>query len=228
VADPRGEGVMSIDTLGLRSELEAARQVFHGLVEHACPAFGKYAVSAATLLSDRGLRISPRRVRQLVKNLYAVAALRGGRVREGDFELALTWSLPHRGWGARIDGPTIAAAHRAAWDSAFLSDKEAWLNALLLEPSLPGKVRMILQDTPDPDTGTLAVTQTLRQCSPEYQAAFAFCLYPAATEGGLCIGREGIQELERENKKLLPRRARRDTKDGNCGGLAHPRREAQV
>ena len=203
VADPRGEGVLSIDTVGLRSEVEAARGVFLDLVEQAPPAFIKYAAAAATVLGNSRVRISPRRVRQLVKNLYAVASLRGGAVKEADFLLTLTWSLPHRAWGVSPDREVIAAAHRTAWDSAFSSCHEAWLNGLMLQSSLPRKVEKILKETPDPDTGTLAVTQTLGHCTPENRAAFAFCLYPVAMGGHLRIGREGIQELGKVAKEIL-------------------------
>ncbi|MFT7516045.1 MAG: MoxR-like ATPase, partial [Candidatus Omnitrophota bacterium] len=148
-------------------------------------------------------RISPRRVRQLVKNLHAVIALRGGAIADADFLLALNWSIPHRAWGVRPSPEVVRAAHRVAWDSAFLSGHEAWLNSLLIESKPYRIVRKILRECPDPDIGSVAVNQCLKQADPARRAAFAFALYPAALEGHLPIGREGVNDLARAAAEIM-------------------------
>lgn len=203
IADPKGEGQRSRDEVGLAAFLEKARETYQSLLDSAPLAPRQYAVAASTLLGDAHIRISPRRARQLTRNLYAVMALRNGHIDESDFQQVLTWSIPHRAWGANLSSEHILAAHRVAWDSTFLSGKAAWLNQLLTEQSLPKLVRRLLREVPDADTGSIAVSQCLSQSGADRKAAFAFALYPAALEGRLPIGREGINELARTAAKIV-------------------------
>ena len=64
-------------------------------------------------------------------------------------------------------------------------------------------VRRLLREVPDADTGSIAVSQCLSQSGADRKAAFAFALYPAALEGRLPIGREGINELARTAAKIV-------------------------
>ena len=73
--------------------------------------------------------------------------------------------------------------------------REKWLNAFLLEHKLSKRVCKLLEDCPDADTGTLAVTRSLASLAPEDQAAFAFALYPVSLEMEGLVGKEGINDL---------------------------------
>lgn len=197
VADPRGEGLVSTDTPGLKEKIEQAADCYAAYQQAGQAAFRTYAVCAADMLGLNRLRISPRRVRQLVRNLHAVAALRGGSLQEKDFELVLTWSLPHRAWGVRPEEAALRAAHRTAWDKALGKGSEAWLNRLLLERAPHRIVRGIVKSTPNKQMGTLAVSQALRMAGQIDRAVLSFALYPAALEGRLKITREAVRELGR-------------------------------
>ena len=203
IADPRGEGVISEDTGGLLETIEAAREKYLELHNNLPETAIRYAITAATLLGEGDFRLSPRRVRQLTRNLLAITALNGGTQREEDFRLALTWSFPHRAWGVQPEAGLISATHRAAWDHVFKNGTELWLNELALEPRLERKIRKILAESPDEDTGSLAVNQDLRQLSPAKRAAYALALYPAALEAPTPIGPEGLAELAEVAKPIL-------------------------
>jgi MoxR-like ATPase len=204
VSDPRGKGVLSDDGGVLKERVAQAQHFFHQLLNKLPPALQEYAVAVASLLSASGIRLSPRRVRQLTRNLLAITASNEGAVDEALFRMTLQASIPHPAWGQTPDETTIHSAHRVAWDSAFSQGHEKWLNAFLLEPSLPKRVTKLLYEVPDPDTGTLAVIRTLANEPPERQALFALALYPMTFE---CahgpIGREGINELGKVCSKII-------------------------
>ncbi len=204
ISDPRGEGVLSDDDGALKERVEQARYTFDQLLSKLPPALQEYAVTVVSLLSTSGIRLSPRRARQLTRNLLAITALNEGQLDEEAFRLTLHSSIPHLAWGLPPDEATIYSAHRAAWDAVFSEGREKWLNTFMLEPSLPKRIKKLLHEVPDPDTGTLAVTRTLATEPPERQALFAFALYPATLE---CahgpIGREGINELGKVCSKIV-------------------------
>ncbi|MBK7931994.1 MAG: AAA family ATPase [Acidobacteria bacterium] len=179
----------------LRSQLESWRTAYSCMTARPDDRTVDYCLIVANELGRAGFRISPRRVRQLVKNIAALLAVRGNRREEKSFEMALTWSLPQRAWGVQISEHVIRSAHRTAWDSASLSGKQKWLNEFHLERRFPAKINRLVTGCPDPDTGTLAVTQLLANESKERAALFAYAVYPAALAGALNIGSEGVSDL---------------------------------
>lgn len=195
IADPRGEGLVSNDSYALYTAVEKWREEFVALKDNAASALLEYCHTAATLLNRVGVRVSPRRVRQLAKNILALIVVSGAGWQEQAFWLALQWSLPQRAWGVTIKEETLRAAHRAAWEICALSDREKWLHRFHLEKSLARKIKQLLTHRPDRDTGTLAITQLLANESPARAAAFALAVYPLALQGKLPLGNEGITEL---------------------------------
>ena len=182
-------------SLALQSQLESWRSVYSCMTARPDDRTVDYCLIVANELGRAGFRISPRRVRQLVKNITALLAVRGNRREERTFEMALTWSLPQRAWGVQISEHVIRSAHRTAWDSASLSGKQKWLNEFHLETRFPAKVNRLVAGCPDADTGTLAVTQLLAHEPKARAAMFAYAVYPAALSGTLNIGSEGVSDL---------------------------------
>jgi MoxR-like ATPase len=196
ISDPRSEGMLSDDGGALQERIEQAQHLFRQLLSQLSPGLQDYAVAVASLLGASGIRLSPRRVRQLTRNLLAITALNEGQFDDASFRLTLQASIPHPAWGQAPDEATIHSAHRTAWDTAFSQGREKWLNTFLLEPFLPKRIKKLLNEAPDPDTGTMAVTRTLATEPPERQALFAFALYPMTLEHPHGpVGREGINEL---------------------------------
>ena len=195
ILDPRGEGKISDDQGTIAKMIQEAKNRYEKLVKDFPQPFQEYTLTIATLLYTSDIRLSPRRVRQLSKNLLAVTAVNGGKIDEGLFLLTLTCTIPHSAWGQGPDESVVLSAHKVAWDDAFLKGREKWLNNFLLKKSLSERVGKLLEECPDLDTATLAVTRTLAGQEPEDKAAFAFALYPLTLENENLVGKEGINEL---------------------------------
>lgn len=204
IADPRGEGALSADGGSIRAQVESGQARYRQLMlSGATQIVADYARQAATYLGQNRIRISPRRARQLARNLLAVMALREGEQREEDFLLVLRWSLPQRAWGGAVSEEAIRAAHRIAWQGAFLTGRDRWLHAFALAANLTKRARLLIDECPDPDAGSLAVAQLLANASKEYTAAFALAVYPLALQGRLNIGSEGVSDLGKVANEVL-------------------------
>ena len=202
IADPRGEGEISRDQSGLAAFIESAKAKLAERTKDPSPVVLDYCRAVATTLGQTGLRISPRRVRQIARNLLALESV-SSLPRERLFRLGLQWSLPQR-TGIQQPGDTvIAAAHRAAWDSVALVGDEKWLHEFHLQPNLPQKIEHLLACT-NPDIGTIAVSQFLANATPHDGAVFALSLFPALLQNpGTVIGDEGLQDLGRIASEIL-------------------------
>lgn len=155
----------------------------------------EYCRIVANEFGSADFRISPRRARQLVRNIVAVGVVQDALRDESNFLLALEWSLPHRAWDEAPTQQVIHAIHRTAWDTTLQTGTEKWLAKFHLEKNLGRKLALVNENAPDLDTGTLAVTQLLSLESKERAAAFAFATYPAAVSGRLPIGVEAVSDL---------------------------------
>ena len=197
VADPRGDGAISDDDGRLKNFIREAREKFKAVLQNPCPQVIEYARVAATTLNEAGLRISPRRVRQLARNLTAIDIV-SPKYRERRFELALRWSLPQRATGQPLDDALIVAAHHTAWAAVGLEGADKWLHDFSLEKKLSAKVRLLLRTCPDPDTGTIAVNQLIANEPEDRALAFSLALFPLFLHlSGLPLGAEGVNELGR-------------------------------
>jgi MoxR-like ATPase len=210
VANPAGEGVVADDGGRLKAELAQWQSAFAVELDH-CPAcIIDYVCAVTTALREGGIRLSPRRARLFTRTLLAATLVEGfapdaigSRAGEALFRKVLDASLPQRAWGATPEVEKVVAAHRLAWDATMLEGREQWLHHFHLQRPLDRKARLLLEACPDADTGTLAVEQLLANESRERAAAFALAAYPAAVEGRLPIGAEGVNDLGRFAQPLL-------------------------
>ena len=202
ISDPGGEGLVSNDGGALKEALAGWRQEFETQLKSCAPEVLDYACAAVTALGDGGIRVSPRRSRLLTRTLLAAGIIEGG-FKDKSFQVVLEASLPHRTWGDPPNTDKILAAHRLAWDSALLTGDEQWVHRFHLVRPLASKVRLLRDNCPGPDTGTLAVEQLLANEPRERAAAFALATYPAAIAGKLSIGAEGLNDLGRLAAEVL-------------------------
>jgi len=196
VADPAGEGRIARDGGRLRQDIETWRAKFLDAVERCPRSIIDYAAAVTTQLNTAGIRISPRRARLLARSLLA-ATLITDRYRPEDFRVILECSLPQLAWGETPDSNQVAAAHRLAWDCAFLEGDEKWLHEFAATPGLADKARRLLHGCPDPDTGSVAIEQFIANEPRERVTAFALAAFPAAVAGRLPVGAEGVNDLGR-------------------------------
>jgi len=201
IADPAGEGALAEDGGALRAALAGWRAAFLQGAE-ACPGpvLG-YAVAATSFLNQHGIRVSPRRARFLARSLLA-GGIVAGALSEALCRELLGASLPQPAWGQKVDPAVVEAAHRVAWDSAFLAGDQGWIHRFHGERRLAAKVRLLLQ-APDPDAASQAIAEFIGGAPAERVAALCLALFPAAAKGLGRIGAEGVHDLGRVAMPIL-------------------------
>jgi MoxR-like ATPase len=195
VADPRGDGAISRDGGKLRAFLTDAGTKFTALLQ-APPAHAlNYAATLVTALGGAGLRLSPRRSRQLSRNLLAALAVSTLPV-ERLFRLVVRCSVPQLATGEPVSRETLDAAHAIAWSAVSLTGTEKWLHQFASEADLAKKARLLLTEAPDPDTATIGIAQLIASENPLRLAAFALAVHPFLLEHGTRrVTASGISDL---------------------------------
>jgi MoxR-like ATPase len=194
IAQPGGEGRIANDSGALKARIEEWREEFLRKVDRCPVGIVRYAVAATSALNSAGVRISPRRARLVARSLLAASIAAGG-MRETVCRQVLRASIPQACWGVKVSAEVIAAAHRAAWESA--SDKgPRWIHRFHAEHRLARKLEILLAECRSPDDGTQAIAQFIASESRERAAAFSFAIYPAAAMGKLPIGPTILRGLQ--------------------------------
>lgn len=192
VADARGVDVPSIDQVGLRHAVEEGRRRF----ANATDALHETALTYASVVTNQlllpAVRLSPRRVRMLSRNLVALTLVSGGQPEREVFCNGLTASLPQLAWGVRVADPVIRGAHAAAWDLLTQGPDVRWLSQVLQEADIAKRCKILLGDAPSQDTATLAIRQSLMQLPKAHAAVLALALLPALQSGTNHFGEEGL------------------------------------
>lgn len=210
VANPAGEGKTANDGGRLQTELAQWQAAFVAQLDHCPGSIVDYVCAVTTALREGDIRLSPRRSRLLTRTLLAATIVQGitpdalsSRAADTLFRKVLEASLPQRAWGAVPDADKVVAAHRLAWAATMTQGRDRWVHGFHLERALDRKARLLLDDCPDTDTGTLVVEQLLANEPKQRAAAFALAAYPAAVAGRLPIGAEGVNDLGRFAQPLL-------------------------
>ena len=178
IVDPRGDGAVSSDGGQLVQFLAAARAEFEVRVKDPCPWILDYARLVTSALLDGGVRLSPRRSRQLAKNLIALSVVT--RIpREAQFRLGLRWSLPQRATGGNIDEAILAAAHQVAWAGLQLGGPDRWLFDFHRLTDLGQIADSLLFRCPNPEIGSVAVAEFMAYQPMERSLALALGVTPA-------------------------------------------------
>lgn len=193
IARPQAADMPAGDGGALRAFVAEGRKRFAALLQDPPEPMLHYFVQAATELRETGARISPRRVRQWVRNALAVQAV-GGAALEEVLWTTLQWGLPQRA-GSEVPSEFILrSVHRAAMAAGERDTPQRWLFTFVrAEPRV--QARMLLQ-APDPGTGTLAVNEAMRKLDHGGRTAFAFALFPALLQlEKPVVGAEGMDDL---------------------------------
>ena len=187
VIHPAGEAALSDDGGRLLDFVKRLKPVFRKRIASPAPEVVAYARLATGLITDGGLRFSPRRARLLARNLTAVlcvAEALGRPVAIGDrkelYKECLRWSIPHRAFRETVGDHVVDSVHAEACRLAFTVDeKDQWVSEFLLAESIPKKIKMLFDPKVDRDVKSIAVTQLMGRESLERRAVFAFSTYPA-------------------------------------------------
>jgi MoxR-like ATPase len=179
VADARGIDAPSLDSVGLAAAVAIGQERFRNAPADLHEFAAQYASAAATLFLTPKIRLSPRRVRMLSRNLIAVTVIHGGQPEPDAFLHALRTSLPQPAWGKYPDDAVIRSVHARSWDLASSSTSTFWITTLLEERDISRRCRQIILDAPSPDAATVAIAQSLTQLPPSFAAVFALAMTPA-------------------------------------------------
>jgi MoxR-like ATPase len=197
VTDPRGDGAISRDGGELRQFLSERLTRFKNSLQSPPSHLLGYASTVSTTLGQAGLRLSPRRTRQLARNLLAACCV-SDLPQERLFRLVLRASVPQIATGEAAPRETIDGAHRVAWEAVALTGREKWLHDFAIEADLAKKAGLLLTRCPDPDTGSVAVSQLIAGESLERVAAFALAVQPHLLESEAPpVGPDGLSDLGR-------------------------------
>ena len=203
IADPRRVGSISRDSCGLGQFLKSARAQFLESVVNPPKIITEYSAKVSTALSQSGVRISPRRVRQISRNLLALSAVCDWP-KEKLFRLGLGWSLPQRASTDCPEETVITAAHRTAWETVSATGEERWLHEFHLVNETSEKISFLLNNCQNPDTGSVAVGQFLAVAPPADRAIFSLCLFPALVDSPRkVVGDEGVHDLGKIASQIL-------------------------
>jgi MoxR-like ATPase len=198
VIDPAGEGAISNDRGQLKRFVEAKRQLFAKQVRSIGEDVTQYCRLCVNLMLDASYRLSPRRARQMARNIIALRCVAdsGNTLERGElFKLALTWSLPQRAWKGSIPQHTIDAVHAEAFRLALRNDKNAiWASDFMQKTAIRDKVHMLFREKCDSDTRSLAVLQFLHHGLPWQTAAFAFTAFPLIEKMQI-LNADALQEV---------------------------------
>ena len=195
VADARGINRPSFDAVGLSKAVEEGRRRFEAAPAELHEAALTYASVVATQLLQPGIRLSPRRVRQLSRNLIAFTLVSGGQPSSGLFRSGLTNSLPQLAWGVRVADAVLHGAHAAAWDFLTRNEESRWLSRVLHEKDPAKRCRLLLGGAPSRDTATMAVRQSLIQLPAPEAAVLALALLPVAQQIPSILGEEALAAI---------------------------------
>jgi MoxR-like ATPase len=192
VADARGVDVPSVDHIGLLRAVEEGRRRFAEASDDLHETALTYSAAVATQLLQPGVRLSPRRVRLLSRNLVALTLISGGRPERDVFRAGLAASLPQLAWGVRVADVAIRGAHSIAWDFLTQGPEERWLSRVMVETDLAKRCARILETTQPRDTIALAISQSLAQLPKAESAVLAFALLPAVRDRSAAFGEESL------------------------------------
>lgn len=203
VANPSGEGDIRPDNGELRAFLMDARSRFERLIKAIPPQIPAYASAVVSAFAAGELRLSPRRSRQLARNLLAASVV-SSLPTERLFKLVLKMSLPQSAAGETVSIATIEAAHSIAWDMTYLTGNDKWLHEFLLSKSLSERAHKLICECPDKETGSVAISQLIASDDPNRVNAFAIAVAPLLLEwNGGPVGSEGLHDICRVMRDTL-------------------------
>jgi MoxR-like ATPase len=203
VADARGVDVLSHDQTGLVEAVAEGRRRFAAASDALHETAMAYTSAVATQLLQPGVRLSPRRVRLLSRNLVALTLVGGGQPTRELFLGGLAASLPQLGWGVRVAEPVLRAANAVAWDLLTRGAEARWLSTLLAEADLAQRCKLLLNGKQSPDTVAVAIRKSLEQLPGAEAAALAVALLPAVREHPDAFGQESVAAVVEAAARVL-------------------------
>ncbi len=169
-----------------------------------------YCRIIATLLTEAGYRVSPRRARMLARNLIAVKLVaeklnhpQDDKSQSHIFKLGMSWSIPQRAWKGGIPAHIIDLAHSECMRQISQTDpNDRWMQEFLRCNSLKRKFSMLIEGPAPAEVKSLALIQFLHHGSEMETAAFAFATQPLLQSLEI-VDDEALAELTQTANSVL-------------------------
>lgn len=242
IADPKGEGLVANDQGALRSKLKRWKVRFNEMLDDVPREILDYARLVTDALIEGELRLSPRRVRLLVRNLLAVQVVleekwpvddesacsptaeadTQAHRQVGHFDWALKvlqCSLPHVAWGLTPSFEKLKAAHHLAWAEAMALPESHVLN-FQRRTELTHRISWLLDDRLHTDVKSQALIELALRDKSLAARALLLVITPAVVGNVFDLNAEAVQAVSEVGMKLLDIR-RED-------GQARPIRQAEL
>lgn len=169
-------GAELTDAKPLRALLNASRARWITLLAQPPDALLPYVRCCVEELAEIGVRISPRRARQWVRN--ALALLATDRLPpEQCLRLAVQQGLPHRAMaGMQLSPAQLEALHHTALGAAGIGFDAQWLTEFDRSPA--GRQVQMLVEVGNPDLAGIAVHSLVRKMNSLRRHLLGLALYP--------------------------------------------------
>lgn len=197
------EGQMP-DQNSLVEFIDEVRSRFLRALENPPAELVTYVRLVSGLLTEAGLRISPRRAQMLMRNILACESVL--QFTDPDFSInnrfilykkVLSASLPHRAFREQTPAHLVDSVHaEVARLMRSGSEKERWISEFLIKDDLPARIEMLFDPTVGKDIKSLGIIQMLERETLERKSVFAFSSYPALAELEM-LNQEGLDDLLR-------------------------------
>ena len=232
VIHPAGENKMNPPAQPLLQTVQEGRAAFQSRIQSCTAVVTTYCRVAASILTEAGFRISPRRARLLARNLTALQVaqelLNGtdeSAMTESTFKLGLTWSLPHRAWRAQLPAHVIDSAHAESFKAATSADPvRQWLTEFDHTHSLERRLDLLLEPKLSIDTRSLGLIRYLNRTSVTDAAIFAFSSFPFLSRLNI-LNDEAVNLLSEKASQVLHVEGEVQWKPAASGPMSAPHPE---
>ena len=201
IANPAGEGQIANDHGALTGALTAWQTDFQQALTDVPQELLVYAKAATDALLEGGIRLSPRRVRLLVRSLLAATIVSG----EWSATLAhqvLAASIPQVAWGVQIETTPIQAAHEVAWAEA-MELPERWVFRFLHEKDLCKQLSWLDEAEHNQAFKSQAMIQLMSQVDRLSVQALAYVLTPTVMAGAFDLDAEAREAIAKIGSPIL-------------------------
>jgi MoxR-like ATPase len=210
VIHPSGEGAVNSKSDALSHFIQMLKPEFSLAMENPPEEVINYCRIIATLLTESGYRISPRRARLLARNLIALQLVskkqgypQDDKSKSNLFKLCTCWSIPQRAWKGHIPEHIIDLAHSECMRQIAHSDpKDRWLQEFLRTDSLKRKTSMLVEESMAKEVKSIALIQFLHNGSPLDTSVFAFATQPLIQSLEI-VDDEALAELTKKATSVL-------------------------
>lgn len=223
IANPKGEGLVADDGGALLNKLRQWKVTFNEALDDVPQDILTYAQLVADALVDAEVRLSPRRIRLLVRNLLAVRVVLGDvwsidakcsecietadganqLINQFDWTLkVLQCSLPHVAWGTPPSAEKIKAAHHLAWAEAMALPERHVLN-FHRRTQVSERLAWLLDEQLDSEIKSQALIELALRDQSLAAHALLFVITPAVVGNVFDLNAEAVQAVSEVGLKLL-------------------------